>query len=150
MTTNTLNAIERSLTRLLAQAQATQGPTSADDTDQITQAVAILKKECDALLANALPSSKDLRSVAAGNRMSVNIDPALDTFRGSQPYSSLSNDKKVIVLEMAKREYESYYDNLRRLDLYKPWDEYERRTYDTLASALQSEYIRLSRLTGTK
>jgi phosphate uptake regulator len=146
MNTNTLNAIERSLTRLLAQAQATKGPTSADDTDQITQAVAILKKECDALLAKALPSSKDLRNVAAGIRMSENIDPALDTFRSSQPYSSLSNDEKVMVLEMAKREYKSYYDNLRRQDLQDPWGKYVRKTYDTLVDALSVEYIRLSKL----
>jgi hypothetical protein len=153
MDTNTLNLIERSLTRLLA-AQTTQGPTSADDTkseiesDQITQAVAILKGKCDALLANALPSSRDLNSIE-GKRMSENIDPALETFRGSQPYYSLSNYNKMIVLERAKREYENHYDILHRQNRENTWGAYERRTYDTLVIKLRIEHAKLSKLTDT-
>lgn len=149
MNTNTLNLIERSLTRLLAQAQATQGPTSADESEtislKIAQAVVILNQECEAMLAKA-KASLDHMTNPVGKMIFRNIRLALTTFSVSQPYSSLSNDNKMIVLERAKREYETYHDILRILDHTDPWGTYKRKTYNTLVTFLTVEYRRLSKL----
>jgi hypothetical protein len=144
MDTNTLNVIERSLTLLLAQTPTHASDTKHEDESyEIAQAVAILKQNCDALLDQALPSSKDLSNIE-GKRMSENIDSTLERFRGEQPYSSLSNDNKMIVLKKVTRGYKNDYDYLYGLQLDTLWGEYKRRTYDTLVSTLQSEYIQLS------
>ncbi len=148
MKTNTLNLIERSLTCLLA-TQTMQELTSADERGlisvQIAQAVAMLEKECEDMLAKAHASSDHTSSKAAATR-TKNIISALTTFKDSQPYSSLSNNNKMIVLKMVRQRFETYLRVLNIIDFPDPWSTYKRNTYDTLIAFLRAGYKRLSQL----
>jgi hypothetical protein len=143
MDTNTLNVIERSLTLLLPKALS-----SADDTPskleshQISWAVLSLNTLCDSLLIRALPTTQDLGNIK-GKMMSENIDTALERYRKSNPYSQLSNDNKMIVLRTVTERHAKHYNTLRQLQYNDPWGEYERRTYNSLVTALQKEYMKV-------
>ena len=77
--------------------------------------------------------------------MSENIDSALDEFLSAQPMVTLSHENKIQVLAQTKEGYEKHYNYLYSLGLEDRWGEYERRTYDTLVSALQAIYYRMLR-----
>jgi hypothetical protein len=148
MKTITLNLIERSLTCLLA-TQTMQELTSADERGlisvQIAQAVAMLEKECEDMLAKARASSDHASGEAAATRRR-NIISALTTFKDSQPYSLLSNNDKMIVLTIVRQQFETRLSVLRILDYPDPWSAYKRNAYDALIAFLGAGIKRLSGL----
>lgn len=137
MDTCTLKAIDRTLNRLLSAESST-----AEDTE-ISTAVTNLINVCDRLLSDALPSSRELSDVK-GKRMGETIDAALESFLISTPMVTLSHANKIKVLEQSKQWYENYFDILFTKNLQDRWGEYERRTYNTLVTALQGLYYQMN------
>jgi hypothetical protein len=148
MKTNTLNLIERSLTRLLA-GQTTHGPIGAEESEtispQIAQAVSMLERACEDMLARARASFENTGRRVEGTVIG-NIKSALTPFRNSPLYSSLSNGDKMIVLKTVEQYYEAYYEILRARDDTTPWGKYQREIYDWLVISLAVAYKRLSKL----
>ena len=140
MDKNTLKVIDRTLTYLLSSEDVDD---SENDVNGIIRAaVEKLQMMCNRLLINALPRNKNLSNIE-GKRMSDTINPALPAFISSPPMTELSRENKKKVLGTAIKKYQDYLISLRIMDLSGPWGEYERRTYQTLVSALQSSSVGL-------
>lgn len=116
----------------------------ASDQSNIQLAAQELTRICYNLLQKALPRHgvvpRDLKCM-----MSQNIDEAITNFLQTPTMTSMPRTDQANVFQQVVKPFQTTYNELYDLDDNSDWGNYQRRTYDTLCSALQSKYVELQR-----